>query len=82
MKQENKIDIENYKKEIKTHIDKIGIMENNIKKLTLENSNIKEEMKKINTQNIIDEVKGLNKIIAEMKDEIKDLKEQIKRYYF
>ena len=75
MEQEHNINIEKYKKEIETYIDKIDEMNNKINTLSLENNNLKEEIKKINTLNNSDEIVRLYK-------KIEELNEQIKRYPF
>ena len=75
LKQEHNTDIQKYKKEIKAYIDRNEILNNQIKKLSLDNTNLKEEIKKVNIQNKSDEIIRLYK-------KIEGLNEQIKRYPF
>ena len=75
LKQEHNTDIQKYKKEIKAYIDRNEILNNQIKKLSLDNTNLKEEIEKVNIQNKSDEVIRLYK-------KIEELNEQIKRYPF
>jgi chromosome segregation ATPase len=75
LKQEHNTDIQKYKKELKVYIDRNEILNNQIKKLSLDNTNLKEEIEKVNIQNKSDEVIRLYK-------KIEELNEQIKRYPF
>ena len=75
LKQEHNTDIQKYKKEIKAYIDRNEILNNQIKKLSLDNTNLKEEIKTVNIQNKSDEMIRLYK-------KIEGLNEQIKRYPF
>jgi len=75
LKQEHNTDIQKYKKEIKAYIDRNEILNNQIKKLSLDNTNLKEEIEKVNIQNKSDEIIRLYK-------KIEELNEQIKRYPF
>ena len=75
LKQEHNTDILKYKKEIKAYIDRNEILNNQIKKLSLDNTNLKEEIEKVNIQNKSDEIIRLYK-------KIEGLNEQIKRYPF
>ena len=82
LKRKNNIDIEKHNKEIKTYIDKIEIMNNNIQKLYLENNNFKNEIKRYNIQNNSDEILRLYKKIEDLNEQIKDLNEKLNRYPF
>ena len=75
LKQEHNTDIQKYKKELKVYIDRNEILNNQIKKLSLDNTNLKEEIEKVNIQNKSDEMIRLYK-------KIEGLNEQIKRYPF
>ncbi len=75
LKQEHNTDIQKYKKELKVYIDRNEILNNQIKKLSLDNTNLKEEIEKVNIQNKSDEIIRLYK-------KIEELNEQIKRYPF
>ena len=75
LKQEHNTDIQKYKKELKAYIDRNEILNNQIKKLSLDNTNLKEEIEKVNIQNKSDEMIRLYK-------KIEGLNEQIKRYPF
>ena len=75
LKQEHNTDILKYKKELKVYVDKNEILNNQIKKLSLDNTNLKEEIEKVNFQNKSDEIIRLYK-------KIDGLYEQIKRYPF
>ena len=75
LKQEHNTDIQKYKEEIKAYIDRNEILNNQIKKLSLDNTNLKEEIEKVNIQNKSDEIIRLYK-------KIEELNEQIKRYPF
>jgi len=75
LKQEHNTDILKYKKELKAYIDRNEILNNQIKKLSLDNTNLKEEIEKVNIQNKSDEIIRLYK-------KIEGLNEQIKRYPF
>ena len=75
LKQEHNTDIQKYKEEIKAYIDRNEILNNQIKKLSLDNTNLKEEIEKVNIQNKSDEIIRLYK-------KIEGLYEQIKRYPF
>ena len=75
LKQEHNTDIQKYKKEIKAYIDRNEILNNQIKKLSLDNTNLKDEIEKVNVQNKSDEIIRLYK-------KIEGLNEQIKRYPF
>ena len=73
-----KYDIENkkYNKEIKTYSKKIELMNNDIQKITLENNNLKNEIKKVNEQI------NSNKTVKMLKLKIEELNEKFKRYPF
>ena len=75
LKQEHNTDIQKYKKEIKAYIDRNEILNNQIKKLSLDNTNLKEEIKKNNTQNNSDDIVSLYK-------RIDDLNKKLSRYPF
>ena len=75
LKQEHNTDIQKYKEEFKVCVDINEILNDQIKKLSLDNTNLKEEIKKNNTQNKSDEIIRLYK-------KIEGLNEQIKRYPF
>ena len=75
LKQAHNTDIQKYKKELKVYIDRNEILNNQIKKLSLDNTNLKEEIEKVNIQNKSDEIIRLYK-------KIEELNEQIKRYPF
>ena len=72
LKQEHNTDILKYKKELKAYIDRNEILNNQIKKLSLDNTNLKEENKKNNNSNDI----------VRLYKKIEELNEQIKRYPF
>ena len=82
LKQEHNTDIQKYKKEIKAYIDRNEILNNQIKKLSLDNTNLKEEIEKVNIQNKSDEIIRLYKKIEGLNEKIEGLYEQIKRYPF
>ena len=73
LKQKDNNEIEKYKKEIKKKKEKI--MNDQIKKFSLENTNLKDVMKKINAQNNSDELIRLYK-------KIEELNEKLSRYPF
>ena len=73
LKQKDNNEIEKYKKELKDLFEKI--MNDQIKKFPLENTNLKDEMKKINAQNNSDELIRLYK-------KIEELNEKLSRYPF
>ena len=75
MNKEHNTEIQKYKKEIKTNTDKIEMLNNKIKKLSLDNINLKEEIKKVNTQKNSDEIVSLYK-------RIDDLNKKLNRYPF
>ena len=75
LKQEHNTDIQKYKKELKVYVDKNEILNNQIKKLSLDNTNLKEEIKKNNTQNNSDDIVSLYK-------RIDDLNKKLSRYPF
>ena len=75
LKQEHNTDIQKYKKELKVCVDKNEILNNQIKKLSLDNTNLKEEIKKNNTQNNSDDIVSLYK-------RIDDLNKKLSRYPF
>jgi chromosome segregation ATPase len=75
LKQEHNTDIRIYKKELKVYVDKNEILNNQIKKLSLDNTNLKEEIKKNNTQNNSDDIVSLYK-------RIDDLNKKLSRYPF
>ena len=75
LKQEHNTDIQKYKKELKVYVDKNEILNNQIKKLSLDNTNLKEEIKKNNTQNNSDDIVSLYK-------RIDDLNKKLCRYPF
>ena len=75
MNKEHNTEIQKYKKEIKTNTDKIEMLNNKIKKLSLDNINLKEEIKKNNTQNNSDDIVSLYK-------RIDDLNKKLSRYPF
>ena len=75
LKQAHNTDIQKYKKELKVYVDKNEILNNQIKKLSLDNTNLKEEIKKNNTQNNSDDIVSLYK-------RIDDLNKKLSRYPF
>ena len=75
LKQEHNTDILKYKKEIKAYIDRNEILNNQIKKLSLDNTNLKEEIEKVNIQNNSDDIVSLYK-------RIDDLNKKLSRYPF
>ena len=75
LKQEHNTDIQKYKKELKVCVDKNEILNDQIKKLSLDNTNLKEEIKKNNTQNNSDDIVSLYK-------RIDDLNKKLSRYPF
>ena len=75
LKQEHNTDIQKYKKEIKAYIDRNEILNNQIKKLSLDNTNLKEEIKTVNIQNKSDDIVSLYK-------RIDDLNKKLNRYPF
>ena len=82
LKQKNNIDNEKYKGEIKTYIDKIEILNNQVQKLSLENNNLKKEIKKFNPQNNSGEIFSLYKRIDNLNKKIEELNEKLDRYPF
>ena len=75
LKQEHNTDIQKYKEEIKAYIDRNEILNNQIKKLSLDNTNLKEEIEKVNIQNKSDDIVSLYK-------RIDDLNKKLSRYPF
>ena len=82
MEQEHNINIEKYKKEIETYIDKIDEMNNKINTLSLENNNLKNIIENNNSQNNSDEIFKLYKKNVELNEKIEDLNEKLSIYPF
>ena len=66
LKQEHNTDIQKYKEKIKAYIDRNEILNNQIKKLSLDNTNLKEEIKKNNTNINSDDIVSLYKRIDDL----------------
>ena len=75
-------EIQKLKKEIKAYIEKVEKMKNDIQTLSLENNNLKENMKGQNAKNNSDEIIRLYKKIEGLNEKIDELKEKLDRYPF
>ena len=74
-----------YNEEIKSYIKKIEVMTNDIQKITLENNNLKNKIKKVkeqNNPNNSDKMLRLYEKIEELNEKIEKLNEKIQRYPF
>ena len=75
LRTKNKNDTQKLKNEIKSYVEKI-------EKLSLENKNLKDKMKRQGVQNNTDEIVRLYKKIEGLNEKIDDLNAKLKRYPF